>query len=352
VPTYNRGYCIERTIDSALGQTHQNVEILVVDDGSTDDTRQRIERRYGSDARVRYLHQENRGVAAARNTGLQNVRGAFVALLDSDDVWMPWKLELQLACLELVPDAGMIWTDMNAVGPDGELLNPRHLRAMYSAYRWFGFEQLFTESYPLPPISVSLPEHERGARLYAGDIYSQMILGNLVHTSTVLMRRERLQQVQGFNEELRYSGEDFEFHLRTCRAGPVAFVDVASIKYVKGLPDQLTRPAYAIHMARNFLRTLTPILAEDRDRIRLPPHMLAFVLAEAHGWIGEAALEIGESVEARKHLLQSLRYRPWQPRSLGLLLVSLFPAKLGPGLRAVYRTAKRRLLSPGRARNS
>ena len=90
IPTYNRGDCIERTIDSALGQTHQNVEILVVDDGSTDDTRQRIERRYGLDARVRYLHQQNQGVSAARNTGLQNVRGDFVALLDSDDVWMPW----------------------------------------------------------------------------------------------------------------------------------------------------------------------------------------------------------------------------------------------------------------------
>jgi glycosyltransferase involved in cell wall biosynthesis len=71
IPTYNRGDCIERTIDSALGQTHQNVEILVVDDGSTDDTRQRIERRYGLDAHVRYLHQQNQGVPSWPRTATE-----------------------------------------------------------------------------------------------------------------------------------------------------------------------------------------------------------------------------------------------------------------------------------------
>jgi glycosyltransferase involved in cell wall biosynthesis len=352
VPTYNRGDCIERTIDSALGQTHQNLEILVVDDGSADDTRQRIELRYGADGRVRYFYQENRGVSAARNTGLQKVRGDFVALLDSDDVWMPWKLELQLACLDLMPDAGMIWTDMEAVGPGGETRNPRYLRTMYSAYQWFTFEQLFSRSCPLPPISARLPEHERGARVYAGDIFSQMIMGNLVHTSTVLIRRERLQQVHGFNEDLRHSGEDYDFHLRTCRAGPVAFVDVVSIKYLKGRADQLTQSDYTIHRARNFLRTITPILAQDRDRIHLPPHMIAFVLADAHSWIGEAALEIGENAEARKHLLQSLRYHPWQPRMTGLLMAALFPPQYSRRLRAAYRQAKKHLLGGDKARKS
>ena len=350
VPTYNRGDCIERNIDSALGQTHKNIEILVVDDGSTDDTRQRIEWRYGLDARVRYIHQDNRGVSAARNTGLQDVRGEFVALLDSDDVWMPWKLELQLACLDQMPEAGMIWTDMEAVGPGGETRNPRYLRTMYSAYQWFTFEQLFSKSCSLPTISVPLPEP--AARLYAGDIFSQMIMGNLVHTSTVLIRRERLEQVRGFNEELRHSGEDYDFHLRTCRAGPVAFVDVVSIKYLKGRADQLTQSDYTIHRARNFLRTIAPILAQDSDRIHLPPHMIAFVLADAHNCIGEAALNIGENIEARKHLLQSLRYRPWQPREAGLLLVALFPARYARQLRATYRQVKRRLLRGDKARDS
>ena len=100
VPTYNRAYCLARTIDSALGQTHPSVEVIVVDDGSVDETAEMVAARYGSDARVRLIRQANAGVSAARNTGLRVARGDYVALLDSDDVWEPWKLELQVACMQ------------------------------------------------------------------------------------------------------------------------------------------------------------------------------------------------------------------------------------------------------------
>jgi len=110
---------------------------------------------------------------------------------------MPWKLELQLACLELMPDAGMIWTDMEAVGPGGETRNSRYLRTMYSAYQWFTFEQLFSRSCPLPPIPRACPSTNAALGCMRAIFFSQMIMGNLVHTSTVLIRRERLQQVHG-----------------------------------------------------------------------------------------------------------------------------------------------------------
>ena len=99
VPTYNRGYCIAATLDSVIAQTHKDWEALIVDDGSTDDTADIIQRRYGDDSRVRYVRQENAGVCSARNRGIATARGSFVALLDSDDLWEPWKLELQLAPL-------------------------------------------------------------------------------------------------------------------------------------------------------------------------------------------------------------------------------------------------------------
>ena len=131
IPTFNRAYCVGKAIDSALGQTHQNTEILVLDDGSTDGTRNLIEQSYAGDARVRYFFHENRGVTATRNWGITLCQGDFVALLDSDDTWSPWKLELQLACFRHRPEVGMVWTDMEAVGPGGEVVSRSYLRTMY-----------------------------------------------------------------------------------------------------------------------------------------------------------------------------------------------------------------------------
>lgn len=345
IPTYNRARCIERAIDSVLTQTYRSLEVIVVDDGSTDATRALIRRRYGGDTRVRYLYQDNQGVSAARNIGLGVGQGDYIALLDSDDVWKPWKLELQVACLERLPHAGMIWTDMEAVGPDGRVFDANFLRTMYEAYRWFENEDLFSESYALPSVLTELPAQ---ARLYVGDIYSPMIMGNLVHTSTVVLRRERLEKVRAFNVELKHSGEDYDFHLRTCREGPVAFVSLASIQYQKGMPDQLTREAYKIFLARNFLKTIRPALERDRDRIWLPRHMIRHVLSDAHDWVGEAALDIGQHGEARRNLLISLRYRPWQPRTAALLLVASLPPKLGKAVRQASQWLKRVFVCSGR----
>src|ERR1035438_6021495 len=117
IPSYNRAYCVAHAIDSALAQTHGNVEAMVIDDGSKDHTRDFIQQTYGHEPRVKYLYQENQGVAAARNTGLRQAQGDFIAFLDSDDLWKPWKVEMQLACLRAFPQAGMIWSEMEAIDP-------------------------------------------------------------------------------------------------------------------------------------------------------------------------------------------------------------------------------------------
>jgi GT2 family glycosyltransferase len=342
IPTYNRAHLVARAIDSALAQSHTDIEIIVVDDGSTDGTEDLIQRRYTAEPRVIYLRQANKGVSGARNAGLSVARGGYIALLDSDDVWKPWKIELQLRCLDCFPEAGMIWTDMEAIGPDGRLLSPRFLRAMYrSSYRWFPTsESLFSTSKPLAALLRWPRDTAVGARVYFGDISSQMIMGNLVHTSTVLLRRERFERVGGFDESLRPSGEDFDFHLRTCQAGPVAYADVASIQYQVGCADQLTASGYRIHIARNFLRTIEPVLKEGRHRIRLPASMLASVQAEAHAWLGRELLADGDRPAARKHLAESLRYRA-MPSALLLFAMSCGPSFTYPLARGLVRAARR-----------
>ena len=336
IPTYNRAYCIERAIDSVLAQTHQALDIVVIDDGSSDGTRDLFENTRLDD-RIRYVYQENQGVSAARNHGLSMVRGNYVAFLDSDDIWKPWKLELQLACLESLPRAGMVWTNMEAIDPSGRVIEPNHLRTMYSTYDLFSNDELFEASYPLEEIVPGLARVVGDGALYFGDLFSPMAIGNLVHTSTTLLRRERLKKVGGFNTELRVAGEDYEFHLRTCREGPVALIDVATIEYQTGRADQLTRPSHAIYLAENYLRTITATFENDRDRIALPSAMIDKAFSQAHAWIGQSLLDMGETRKARRHISQSLRISPRQMRSSGLLLLTFLPRWLQRRLRQAYR---------------
>jgi GT2 family glycosyltransferase len=343
VPTFNRAHLIGRTLDSVLGQTYDRVEVVVVDDGSTDATGDTIARAYGGDARVRYFRKENGGPASARNFGFRHARGEYVALLDSDDTWLPWKLSLQIRCMERHPRLGMTWTDMEMIGPAGEVVDPAYLRRMYQGYRWFTDEQLFSESFPLREIAPDLADVVGDARLRTGDIFSQMIMGSLVHTSTTVLRRDRLERVGGFDESLRFSGEDYDFHLRTCREGPVGLLDLPAIRYQQGLPDRLTAPKYGIYMAENMLRTIEPVLARDRARITLPGSMIRRKLAMAHAWIGYERLELGEARPALAHYVESLRQWPWQPGLLKQVLFAALPFGAGIGLRRRLKAMKARL---------
>jgi glycosyltransferase involved in cell wall biosynthesis len=347
IPTYNRAHCLEDAVDSVLSQTYPHVEAVVVDDGSSDGTAALMERRYGGDARVRYLQQANRGTNFARNHGLRLARGELVALLDSDDAFLPWKLELQVACLAAVPEAGMIWTDMDAEDTAGRI-EPRYLRRMYSNYERFSTEGIFKSARPLAEIAPHMAAVAGGARLFSGDIFGPMVMGNLVHTSTSVIRRERLERVRGFDETLVRSGVDFDFHLRTCREGPVAYADVASIRYRIGMADQMTHPSRRVKMAENFLRTISPVITRDRARIDLPQAMIDEVLAEAERFLGEALLDVDDHAGARAHLWKSLRLVPRQPRALRLLLLALLPAAGKEPLRRAYRAVRERAGAPGR----
>jgi GT2 family glycosyltransferase len=347
IPAYNRAHCLGATIQSALVQTHANLEVLVIDDGSTDQTASLMKGLAVTDGRIRYLPQANGGVSVARNHGFRSARGSVIALLDSEDTYEPWKIELAVACLQADPAVGMIWTDMTAIDAQGKEMTPACLRSMYHGYRWFPTtERLFSRSHPLESVAPGLVGRFpvlAGRRFASGEIYSQMIMGSLVHTSTVVLRRERLDLVAAFREEPRRPGDDYEFHLRTCREGPVGFIDVASIRYRFLMPDRLTHPSHGVHLARTFLETIEGALACDRARIHLPPAMLAAAQAEAHAWLGEMELERGDSVEARFHLARSLHYVRWQPRVMRLLAATALPPPVRRAVRTGLRAARLRL---------
>jgi glycosyltransferase involved in cell wall biosynthesis len=324
IPTHDRAPVVIRAIDSVLAQDGAEVEVIVVDDGSTDGTRELLASRYAGEERVVYLFQTQRGVAGARNAGLARARGELVAFLDSDDAWLPGKLALQLACLEHLPEVGMIWTDMSAVDDAGEVVPGSSLRSIFSFRA--GFEELFAHRIPLAEVAGG--RDGVTGTLYWGDVYAGMVVGNLVLPSAAILTRARLAQVGGYDETLPVSGEDFDFFLRTSRAGPVAFVDVPMVLKEANRGDALTHPSRRLHLARNYVTTMEGALARDPGRIQLAPEVVRAARAYGHAWIGLCYLESGEAAPARRHLRRSLRLAPTNPRTYLLMAVALAPGPL------------------------
>lgn len=181
IPAYNQARYLPTAIESALAQTFRDREIIVVDDGSLDDTPV-IARQYG-DA-LRYVRQENRGLAGARNTAIRLARGRFVALLDSDDEWLPNYLAEMLALADALPEATVYYCAAKCVDAAGNEL-----------------AQTLTSS-PIPP----------------ADMLPFLLRSNPLVPSTILMRRNRVIALGPFDESFRRV-EDWDLWLRLLRAG-------------------------------------------------------------------------------------------------------------------------------------
>jgi len=325
IPTFNRAHQVLGAIQSVLGQVGAGeVEVVVVDDGSTDGTPEAVQRAFEGDRRVRYVQQANAGAAAARNAGLAHATGEYIAFLDSDDSWQPWHLRLQLAGLARYPEAGLIWANLDVVDGHDQVVTARALTTFLSAYRYFTLADLFHSSTPLSELGVDIPVGGAGERLYLGDVFSQMVMGNLLFISSVVMRRARLEAVGTFDTSLPAS-EDYDFLLRACREGPVAFADAPSTRYRVGTADRLSRPAMVILIARTYLHILEATLARDAGRITLSPAMIEEARWRAHQWIATEAILAGEGREARGHVRAAMRLRGPRPGLWLMFALTLVP---------------------------
>lgn len=326
IPSYNRAYIVGHAIESVLRQTYKNVEVVVIDDGSSDDTKSVVT---AFDERVRYIYQPNAGIAVARNSGIAAARGEFVAFLDSDDVWLPWKLEAQLSVLRQRPEIGMIWTDMTAVDESGTVVEAEYLRTFYQAsFRHTRIEQICEPAGMLRAFFPDAPRSAAAHPVYTGSIHSHMFMGNIVHTSTVVVRREWARRIGGFDLEMRPAGEDYDFHFRITGCGPVAFIDAPSILYRVNAEDQVTAPRVVVHIARGNLRTVLRTLEEQGASIRLPRRKINHRVAESYAWLGTELLKTGSRTEAARHLWRSLAIRPLQPTTAATLAFCFLPSPL------------------------
>lgn len=193
IPAYNCGQYIAMAVSSALAQDYPNKEIIVVNDGSTDNTLE-VLAHFGTS--IVLVNQPNSGVAAARNLGMQTARGAFIALLDADDLWLPGKLRNQVNYLRAHPEVG----------------------AVYSAWReWRPNAQ---GTFTVPQLSRAEMEQDGIEAQDSGWLYNKLFQDSIIHTTTLLMRREIMEQVGAFDPALR-RGQDYDYWFRMSRLAPI-----------------------------------------------------------------------------------------------------------------------------------
>jgi len=220
IPTYNRGWIIKKAIDSVLSQDYRDFELIIVDDGSTDNTLE-ILNSYQDDITI--LRQNNHGVSAARNRGIMAASGRFVAFLDSDDLWLPQKLSSQVDYFNLNPDAIICQTEEIWIRK-GVRVNPK----------------------------------KRHKKPY-GMIFEQSLALCLVSPSAVMIRRSLFDEVGVFDEKLPVC-EDYDLWLRISCRFPVYLIDTPLIIKRGGHSDQLSASS---GLDKFRIKSLKKIIASD-----------------------------------------------------------------------------------------
>lgn len=301
IPSWNAAAYVKEAVDSALAQTYQNIEVILIDDGSTDNTKEALAP-YWSNPKFRYLYQLNKGLASARNTGIRAAKGAYIAFLDSDDMFMPEKIEKQVAVLEAQPDFAVCYSDLYHF-EDG---NPRKFY------------------------------HHRYAAIYpSGDIFEPLLHTQFLNPLTLVVRREVFVRHGMFDETLRRS-EDWDLWLRWAHAGvkffyleePLAYYRIRSIGNLSAIESE---PEMKEKNEELFLRVA--IMLDEKERAR---YGFADILRRLRLKTAFAYLMVGNKVRAREKLAGEGWFLSF--------FVQLVPAFVWKNALGLLRRVKHRLL--------
>lgn len=304
VPCYNASQWISATLDSVLDQDWTDLEVIVVDDGSSDDSAQIVRENFPE---VRLVQQDNKGVAAARNKGISLATGDWIAFVDADDIWLPNKLRMQWNSLQHSPEARMVysaWHVWNCTDPlpDRELLD--NLSAAKAG----------TNGYEGP----------------SGWIYPELLADCHVWTSTVLIHRSLLEQIGSFNEGLRI-GEDYDLWLRASRHTPILRVPLPLALY-RMHPHSITKAAPSKnYQAFVIMKALESWGMRSPDGRTANKNEVATAIARTWRDFSAAHLAVRNHRQAVQGAIMALRY-DWRPsRSWKLLVRTILAPLLGRG---------------------
>lgn len=304
IPTYNCAQYIAETLQSVLDQGYPNLEIIVVDDGSTDNTRE-VVAGFRSD-RITYLYQSNSGgPSRPRNVGIAHAQGQFIALFDSDDIMLPDKIAAAVEFLAQEPQLGLVFSNCVKCDERGRV----HPGTALDSHDYF---------WKLPKRRVG----ETQNIIKGEDAYETLILDNYIGTSSVVIPKEVFKRVGTFDESV--SGpEDFDMWLRITSAYDIGFLDIVGYRY-RIRHDGITARGegklvpHRIRVMRKQLEGNHPHSVRKKVNLELARHL--FALGYHHQSTGEMRL-------ARKYYILSLKEAFYRQAWKGIL-VTLLGAKL------------------------
>lgn len=292
IPAFNRANTLRAAVDSVLTQTFEDFELLIVNDGSQDAT-MAIAADI-SDPRIRLLENpHNMGAGAARNTGIRAARGTWIAFQDSDDEWLPHKLERQMARLT-APGADFV--------------------AAYCGMLVIGTVALVKKATPtVRPHIDYLPAID--THQVEGDLRQTLLAGNLISTQTLIARRDMLERIGGFDETLP-AVEDWDCALRLAQLGDIACVDEPLVLQ-RFSTNSLSHQLFQRLKARNAIIEKHRALYVDDPAL----------LARLHAGHAVMYARLGNRSEARTAMRKSLALQPLSPRLWGRALTYALPGR-------------------------
>jgi GT2 family glycosyltransferase len=327
IPTYNRADLLPRAITSALEQTYRPHEVIVVDDGSTDDTADRCAE-WGD--HIRYVRVENGGVSAARNAGIAIAGGEWIALLDSDDTWEPTKLEVQIAAHRAFPDAAWLITGCELVDNAGVPEHgPGSFVGTFPVFREFKLdpEHFFSRHLERFEFDAGGTRHVG----FHGDFFSLLFLGNVALPSSAFISRRLLNAIGGFDQSLRM-GEDTEFFHRAATYAPGIVLMSRLVRYRCAHGDSLTAAVNAAKLTEVALHSLDmaasrrPMGREQHEAWMTGRRSLLLRLAYAY-------LSVRDGPAVRRTLNRLHEYHlPFGRRGVVMWTASLLPSPVLGGM--------------------
>jgi glycosyltransferase involved in cell wall biosynthesis len=310
IPTFNRSRLVCEAVETVLAQSFTDTEIVVVDDGSTDDTASQL-RRFGT--RIVYLPQRNRGVNPARNAGIAATSGEYIAMLDSDDLWEPYKLELEVKLLDRFPSAGCAFSDFSILR-DGHLA-PRGIRTWHAEeHEW---RRLYTSAHAFESLGIGMgATPPRAFDVFEGDVYERSLHEPMVLPSTALIRRSALGQ-GGFPEEPETCGDWEFFALFTRRCGAL-YIDLETTRNRSHEDavrltriDQRRRLRRRIALIDRIWRADAAFAAQHGAAIDAIQKRLSIELARLHLFASDRAAARATLARARGYAAVSSLPEPW-----------------------------------------